>query len=299
MTDNSIYFGLPGSLTTITWPKGGLANPRTRATSTFTLGSGGQQVWKTLNGKRSYTLNYGALDLATFTQLQAYDQGHMGPGPFVLLDPGQRNQLTANQSSATSLMNSADNFTVAGTGGVLSSSSALVRRGPRSLLWTLSVGNPATATVSLDPPTTDWPGTPVASRQYSFGFWAQTQVDASVTLRAVLTWLDAAGNTLSAATGSPTAATTSGWTQITVTGTPPASTAFVNASISASGSTISAGAKVFMDQFQLNEGASVDTSWTPGTGVFPVIPISLSEQQQWMFPDYRVGPVLLLAEVGI
>jgi hypothetical protein len=299
VTDNNLYLGIPGALSTIVWPKGGLSGPRGRLVSEFTLGSGGRQIWKTVNGKRTYVINYGALDLASFSMLEAFDQGHMGPGPFALLDPGRRNQLTANQSAATSLTNGTDNFTVAGTGGTIASSSALVLRGPRSLLWTLNIAAPASGTVSLDSPTTDWPGIPVASRPYAFGCWVRTQVDASVTLQARLTWYDTSGATLSTSTGNATVCGTAGWTQVWVTASPPASGAYVNGSLAVSGATVSVGAKLYLDQFQLNEGTTVDTAWSPGTGVFPVQVMSLSDAQQWMFPDYRVGPVLTLAEVGV
>lgn len=299
MADEQLYFGIPGSLAAIVWPKGGVEATRERGVSTFTLGSGGRQVWKTLNGKRTYSLNYAALDQSTFGNLLAFDQGHMGPGPFALLDPGQRNQLTANQSASTSVTNSTDNFTVSGTGGTIASSSAVTLTRPRSLLWTLAIGNPASGVVSLDSPTTDWPGIPVANRALAFGCQVKTAVDPSVTLQARLTWYDTAGNTLSTTTGNATACGSGAWTSVWVTGSPPASGAYVNGSIAVSGASVSTGAKVYMTDFELNEGSTVDTTWTPGTGTFPVQIVALVDQQQWLFPTYRVAPTLTLVEVGV
>jgi len=112
--DTNVYFGAPGSLLTLPWPRGGIGGTRGRNVSQFLLGSGGQQVWKTLSGKRTYQLGYQSLDYATFAQLEAFDQGHNGPGPFAILDPGRRNLLTANQSAATSLTNDTTGFTIGG-----------------------------------------------------------------------------------------------------------------------------------------------------------------------------------------
>jgi hypothetical protein len=120
-----------------------------------------------------------------------------------------------------------------------------------------------------------------------------------VTLQAKLTWYSATGATLSTSTGNATVCGTGSWTQVWVTASPPASGAYCNGSVAVSGASVTAGAKVYLDQFALNEGTAVDATWYPGTGVFPVQPLSLTEQQQWLFPAYRVGPVLTLAEVGV
>ncbi len=41
MTDSNVYFGTPGNLITLVWPRGGITAVRARDTSTFPLASGG------------------------------------------------------------------------------------------------------------------------------------------------------------------------------------------------------------------------------------------------------------------
>lgn len=108
MTDNRIYLGRVGALAALRSPRGTLDAPRARRTSTFELGVGGAAVDQMIGGSRTYTINYEQLQYADFVTLQAYADGHEGPGPFVLLDPGQRNQLPANIAGATSVTNSTD-----------------------------------------------------------------------------------------------------------------------------------------------------------------------------------------------
>lgn len=106
MTDTRLYLGRPGALAAIRSPRGTLEATRQRRTSVFELGVGGAAVDQMIGGARTYTINYEQLTYADFTTLQAYVDGHEGPGPFVLLDPGQRNMLPANVAAATSVTNS-------------------------------------------------------------------------------------------------------------------------------------------------------------------------------------------------
>jgi hypothetical protein len=300
VVDSNIYFGTPGSLITLVNPKGGIAGTRVRDTTVFPLGSGGQQVWKMLGGKRTYRLDYQGLDYASFATLHAYEQGHNGTGPFALLDPGQRNQLTANQSGATSETNDTSNFTVAGSGGTITSDTALFLRGPRSLKWSFSVTNPGNgATLTLNPPATEWVGTPIALRPYTF--WAMARAAAGsgpVSFQAKMAYLTAAGGANGSDTGNLTAATSAAWVTISVTGTPPAASAYLNCSLVGSAGTITSGEAVNFDEFMLNEGSTADSVWAPGTGVVPVIFVQLPDQQPFLDPSYRSGPVATLQEVG-
>lgn len=300
VTDSVVYFGAPGSLVAITWPRGGLAATRIRDTSTFPLGSGGAQVWRMLGGKRIYRLDYSSLDYSTFITLLAYDQGHNGPGPFALVDPGQRNMLTVNQSAATSLTNGADNFTVSGSGGTITSDAVLYHRGPRSLKWSFSITNPSNgATLALDAPEASWSGIPVVLRAHTFSFYARAAAGSGpVSLQAKMAYLTSAGGANGSTTGNLTAATSAAWTQLTVTGTPGASSAFLNCSVVASAGTITSGEAVNLDEFMLNEGSAVDSTWSPGTGVMPVQIVSLADVQPFYSPDHRLAPVLVLQEVG-
>jgi len=107
-----MYFGAPGSLFEIPHPRGGVQTSRIRPNSTFQTASGGARFGKTVNGKRKFTLNYERLFLDTYADLLQYEQGHMGPGPFVLHDPSATNWLTPNQAAATSLRNDPLGFTI-------------------------------------------------------------------------------------------------------------------------------------------------------------------------------------------
>lgn len=300
MADELIYFGRPGSLITIPWPRGGIQSTRERQVDVFNLDSGGVRTGKLLGGKRTYRLAYNSLDYTTFALLEAFDQGHQGPGPFVLLDPGRRNTLTPNQSAATSETNGTDNYTVAGTGGSISSSSTTgtFSRGPRSLKWSFTITTPATATLTLDSPSPDWYGVPVAIRPYIFSFKALgAGSDAIVTLTAQILWLDITGATLSTTSGSGVATNAATFTTYTVTATAPANTAFALCRVSATGSTVSNGTILYLDELQFEEGAAA-TAWTPGTGILPLEVISLDDGMQHRWFDFRDGPVFVVREVG-
>lgn len=300
MVDSNIYFGTPGNLITLVNPKGGISAQRIRDTATMQLGSGGVSVWKLLGGKRTYQILYQGLDYASFATLLAYEQGHNGTGPFAVLDPGQRNSLTANQSAATSETNDTSNFTVAGSGGTITSDSTLFLRGPRSLKWSWSVTNPSNgATLTLNPPAAEWPGTPVALRPYTFWFYARAAAGSGpVSFQPKVAYLTPASSANGSTTGSLTAATSAAWTLFALTDTPPANTAYANYSVVGSAGTITAGEAVNFDEFQVNEGSAADTTWAPGTAIVPVMFTAMADQQPFLDPQYRSVPVATLQEVG-
>lgn len=295
--DVTIYFGRPGSLVTLPHPRSGVQGTRERPTFVYRTGGGGARVSKVVGGRRRYTLNWDTLDLDTFSTLLGFDQGHEGPGPFALLDPGQRNMLTVNQSSATSETNDADNFTVSGSGYTLASETTTYRRGPRSLKIAIAYASQS-GTVTLDAPTPDWYGVPVASsRAMVFSYYAKgSGSDPIVTLTPKLTWYSAAGVSLSTSSGTATPTASASWTQMYVTASPPASAAYVQASVAASGGTISASANLYLDQLQLEEGSAPGT-WRPGTAVMPVQVISVVDKWPFYQIAYRDGPVMVLQEV--
>lgn len=105
MTDSRIYFGRPGALAALRFPRGDFEATRVRRTSTFDLGIGGVSVDQMIGGARTFTINYAMLFREDWATLQAFLDGHEGPGPFALLDPGQRNMLPANIAGATSVTN--------------------------------------------------------------------------------------------------------------------------------------------------------------------------------------------------
>jgi hypothetical protein len=150
MADNKIYLGRPGAYVTLRAPRGTLESTRARRIATFELGVGGTAVDQMVGGARAYTINYEQLFREDFAVLQAFLDGHEGPGPFVLFDPAQRNMLPANISAATSVTNGIDGGP---TGGfVLYGAAETFNRAPvasgfgtstSNAAWTVSGGSVA------------------------------------------------------------------------------------------------------------------------------------------------------------
>lgn len=299
--DRTIRFGIPGQLVTLPYPRNGVEATRIRPVDVFQLDSGGVRVGKLVGGKRRYQLRWENLDYEMFTRALAYEQGHCGTGPFVLLDPGQRNLLTVNQSGATGETYDTTGFSVAGSGGSLASTTAVYRRGPRSLSWIFAYSTPTSGTVTLSTPSSEWTGIPVVSGgSYVFAVQAKGGgSDAVVGLTARITWYDAAGATVATSAGSNATTSSSAWVQPYVVAVAPTTAVYALPSVSANGSTVTSGSVVYLDEFQLELGAG-PTAWRPGTGVLPVSVVSLAPDthSNWM-PAIRVDrPVLVLQEVG-
>jgi len=291
---SDLYFGTPGALEVFPHPRGGVQSTRTRPSNTFLTAPGGAHVAQTLEGKRQFQLDWEQLWYETYAAIEAYHHGHMGPGPFVLHDPGRTNWLTTNQSGATSQRDTS-NFTVSGSGSSLDSSSSVVLRGPRSLAWNFTYAS--SGLLVLDPATATWPGIPViADQAICFSFQAEgAGSDATMSLTPQLVWLDATGATLSTTSGTPIVTSSSAWTQGSVTASPPASAAYVLCKVAATDA--SGGSILYLDEFQLERG-SAPTDWRPGTGVFPVTIMSFGELWPWQASDYRRGAAMVLQEVG-
>jgi hypothetical protein len=296
--DLDIYFGRAGQLRRLFNPSGGMLATRNLGTTVFPTGSGGARVQRALDATRQYSLNYGALGRVNFDWLDTFRQGHFGVGPFVFLDPGRRNLLTSNQSSATSASNDTRQFTVTGVGGALSSVSSLSTPFPRVLGWTFSTTTPAAARVVLDKPSSIWPGLPVWPRPYTF--WCMVLGAAStVDFTLQIEWLDLAGSILSTVTSSTFTTSLTNWQMVSCRATvaPPANTCWMRVSVNPVVATIAAGDVIYMSSFMVNEGDQPDNQWAPGTGVYPVQIVSLPEQYGFAHPDMTVSPTLVLQEV--
>jgi len=299
VSDINMYLGAPGRLEQIVVPRGGMDRTRVRQVDVYALGNGGVRVGKLLGGARRYTISFERLTYDTFKVLEAYEQGHRGPGPFVLLDPSARNILTVNQSATTSERNNTNNFTLSGSGGALASNSTIYRRGPRTLSYTASNTNPSASAIFLDAPCSEWSGFPVqVGRAMVLSAYIKGGgTNPSITLSASMRWLSETGSTLSTNTGSTLLATSGSWQQITTIATPPASAAFVVPIYTiASGAT--ANSIVYFDEMMLHEGTTVDSTWSPGGGILPVVPLSLAESWPFQAGGYRDRPTFILQEVG-
>lgn len=299
--DNTIYFGAPGALVPLYQPSGGVDGARLRQVASFGTGTGGMRVGKTVNGVRTYQLNYGGLDYSNFALLEAYDQGHMGPGPFVLLDPARRNLLTANQSASGAVTNDATDFlVVADSGQVVTADLQLPGNTPRSIKWLANAGAPVVAQLQLSSASAEWPGIPVVSRPYSWSFWALGGgSDAIVDFVQGLMWLNSYGVLISTTTGPTKTTSTTAQLVKQENVIPPAGAVYVVPTITMTGSTISLGTQLNFWGFQMNEGSFVDSVWTPGTGVMPVQVMSMADHWVQNVPTYRQSNTLVLQEVGV
>ena len=296
--DAGIYFGRPSQLRRLYDPFGGMLATIDIGSSVFVSGDGsGTNISKALGGARTYTLNYGVLGRANFEFLNAFQLGHMGTGPFVLLDPGRRNLLTGNQSSATSLTNDTRGFTVSGAGGSISSDSSLTTLFPRSLKWSFATATPASASLLLDKPSSVWPGIPVTARPYTFWFWVLGGTGA-INFQLTLKWMSLTGSTLSTSTSATYTSSTSNWllAKLSVVSVP-VGAVWVQPGIAPDVSTIGSGEALYINSLQLNEGDGPDASWAPGTGVYPVQMLTLPERYGFAEPGMLVSPTLTLQEL--
>jgi hypothetical protein len=294
--DSIVYFGRAGQIRKLVDPTGGLLATREIGTTIFPTGSGGARVQRALNGTRQYSLNYGVLGRANFDWLDTFQQGHMGTGPFVFLDPGRRNSLTVNQSAATSATNGTEDFTVSGAGGTLASDATLSVALPRTLKWSFATSTPATALLLLNKPSSVWPGIPIlAQRTYTFWFMVQ---GGPINLQAQVVWYDLAGAVLATSSSATVTTSTTVPAKVAVTvPSPPATAVWATVQVAPTVATITAGESLFLWNFMLNEGTGPDAVWAPGTGVYPVQLIGMPEKYGYAEPGMIVGSTLLLQEV--
>lgn len=300
MTDTNLYLGRPGALEVIYAPKGNVERTRVRQVNVFGLGGGGYRVSKQLGGARRYQIDYTRLTYETFKTLEAYEQGHNGVGPFVFLDPSQRNILTPNQSSATSERNDTSNFTVSGSGATIASSSTVYRRGPRSLALTFQYDG-ATGGVACDTPAPEWTGFPLTTgRRMCFSAWVLGGgTDGAMTVRATIRLYDITGALLTTFIDLTTVTTNTGaWQQVSVQNLNPSSTQVYAIPRLDVISGVNAGDILYADQLNFHEGTVNDTTWSPGTGILPVSVVSLADAWPITAPTYREKPTLILQEVG-
>lgn len=109
---SDIYLGRPGALITIPHPRGGIKTTPDRPSAVFRTGSGNARVGRALRAARQYILSYDRLYYSSFADLEQFQLGHAGPGPFIFIDQSRTNRLTVNQSGTTSLTNDSDGFSL-------------------------------------------------------------------------------------------------------------------------------------------------------------------------------------------
>ena len=297
MNDNSIWFGRAGSLRKLWAPTGGIVATRDRDSSVFTNKAGGTRTTRSLDGARQYVLNYGVLGRASFEYLNQFSQGHMGPGPFVLIDPGRRNMLTVNQSSATSQTGDTRGFVATASGSALSSADSPWGGLPKMLNWAFTTSAPSSPTLLLSKPSnvTGWYGLPVLPRPYTF--WC-TVAGGPIDVQMRVDWFNVAGSFLSQNFGPFTTTSTTMPKQAAIKNvTPPAGAVWAVCYVAPNGSTILAGETLSFLNFMFQEGVDADPSWVGGTGIYPVTFLGVPEKYGFDEPGMLVSPTVTLQEV--
>jgi hypothetical protein len=302
----NMYFGRPGALTTIPWPRGDIDKPYDRQTFDFVTGTGQHMVSSAAAGSRAYSLAWNALHVDNFSLLEQYWNGSIGVGPWALIDPSATNLLLPNQASATNNFCDTTGWkTVGGAaadGTILSNSStSFIHRtaATRSIRWQFTVGASTTPQLAPTAPYRNWFGIPVVpSLAYAWSLWARPDgvVDSSITMAAKIQWMDAAGATLSTSTGGDVVVAAA-MTKLTVTAVTPAGAAYALPYLNATGSTITTTASIYADEF-LFEQDSVFNTWAPGTGVRAVDILALTETSPFD-ARWRKGATMTVRELAV
>jgi hypothetical protein len=300
----TIYFGRPGQLLSLPWPKSGIDKPYERQTFDFLTGSGLHQVSSLSAGSRAFTISWDVLHVDTFNKLAQYRIGANGPGPWALIDPSDPNLLPPNVGSATGVFNNATQIvTTGGTGGTGGSNNlpAFIHRsnGWRSMRWRfLSAPIDATPAFGVLPMFRNWFGQPVAPNlPYAFSSWMRVDgtVETSATVAMRMRWLDSAGATISEVT-SGDLAVTSTWQRLSVTGTAPSNAAYVEPRWVAVGSSLVLNGIIYIDEPILEQDTVVN-DWAPSSGIRPVEIVGLGEGVPFE-ARFRTGVSLTLRELA-
>lgn len=275
-----------------------------QSTARVTLG-GGRSVDYAPGVLRTWTWDYRHLSMDDYGAIVAWFAGHNGPGPFVLIDEAERNQLTVNQSSATSETNGTTGFTADGT---LVSAGWGNPRGPRCLAWETPVGG---GTLALGPPTSALIGIPVIPC-LTYRWQAIVTGDAALSVTPQLVWLTWSGAVLSTSAGAVVGADPGG-VPVVASAVAPAGAVWVRPELTTPGIPgiarmaggmvpIAAGpgcwtpGSLLVDYLQLSIPTARDpgTVWAPGLGV-PMV--SLPSIDHTLFLVDRHDTTLTLVEV--
>lgn len=270
-----VYFGRPGALIRLPWPRGDMDRSYDRLTFDFQTGSGQHMVSSMSSGSRSYTLTWNALHVDNYRYLEQYWTGNMGVGPWVFIDPSMQNMLMPNQASTTTQFNDVRGWTTTSTANGTPSSNVDVTRvhrpgALRSLRWLFTVAAATNPELRMIAPYRSWFGYPVVPNlSYVWSAWARPDgiVDSAITLAIRLRWYDISGALITEITGGDVAMT--GWTQLSVIGVAPSNAAYCQPVFVALGSTITIGASIYIDEANLEQD-TVLNGWAPGTGLRPV-----------------------------
>lgn len=221
------------------------------------------------DAKTRWTITWDGLGADDAGVLHAYATRQRGRGPWAMYLPETRhNVLSPNTASCGDALSSTDGWsTPAGAGETIDDSAAQSRlAGGRSLLWSLP-SSVAVGELLVAAPFPDWFGFPTdVGRVWSFGAWVfRGAGDTTFDTRVGLRWYDIAGAVLSTTVSTYTA-TAAAWAARTVTGTAPASAAYVRPLVQVDATDVSTAATVHVDDAHLEIASSI-VSTLPGGGM--------------------------------
>lgn len=264
------YLGHPGGLVALPNPSRATQTPYDRIGSTHQLLSGGR-VRDTFGVKRSWQMSWAMLTRDQVGVLNGFLYGATGLGPYVLLDPEQRNLLPLNVSTATNTTMDTTGFTAENSGAVTTSTNSLSNftaiggPWPAAATQTLLITVPTsiTANSGVVRAAVDIPV--VVGGSYAFSSYVSIAAGATFGMAAVISWLNAAGSSLSSVTGNTVAANSTART--TASGVAPAGAVRARARLIATATnTTGSGFAVYAQGLQF-EMASSAAGWVPGLDV--------------------------------
>lgn len=306
----NVYFGKPGALITLPYPRGDIDKTYERQTFDFVTGSGQHMISSSPAGSRPFSLVWNSMHVDNFKLIEQYSTGMMGAGPWTLIDPSARNLLLPNQASATNLYSDASDWKTGNNliteGTLLSNTNATFIHRPgatRSIRWQFTTG-PISLRPTLVPisPYRNWNSFPVlVGLPYTFSVWICTDgvIDVSIGALMRIRWTNAAGAVVSDSTNPvfPTYATVTGsWVRMSVTGIAPAGAYYGVPGVVVDDTTVTVGSSLYVDE-PLFEQDSVLNDWAPGTGLRAVDILSLSETVPFD-ARWRKGMTLTLRELA-
>lgn len=299
-----LYFGRPGSLVSLPWPRSNLDRPLGRQVFEFNSGTGQYMVTSLATGSRQFTVNWAALHIDTFSKVDQYWQNQLGAGPWAFVDPSTTNLLLPNIAAATNNIYATTGFAtsdgLAASGTLLSSTANLQRAGAsRSLRWQFTVAAATTPTLWIGSPYRNWIGYAVAPNlSYTFSCYGRPDgvVDTSITGAVALQWFDATSTQIGSNVAGTGVTMNAGYVPLSVTATAPSNAAYVRPIVTLTGSTITTGGSVYLDTLQLEQDSIVN-AWAPGSGGRPVEITALNETVPFD-ARFRQGVTMVLREVA-
>jgi hypothetical protein len=298
----SVYFGRPGSLVTLPYPRGDMDKGFERLNYDFTTGTGQHVVSTMVGGSRPYTLAWNALHVDNYALLEQYWTGMMGQGPWAFVDPSTTNMLLPNQASATNLFGDTRHFSINFLGALSSNTNTahIHRTGAtRSLRWLFASAPGASfPVITLAAPYRSWYGFPVVpGLPYQWSGWLKPDgtVETSITVALKLQWVGPTGTQLSEISGGDVV--TTAWTRHMCGGVAPPGAAYARLVVVVTGSSVLAGGSLYLDELLLEQDTVVN-NWAPGTGSpRPVEILSLPDTVPFN-TRFRKGVTMTLRELA-